>query len=61
MEREKTKIIKKSSALLFIILVSTIFYIWTDVVIERILLKINITILCVGYFIVKQLEENKEL
>lgn len=61
MEKEKTKIIKKSSALLFIILVSTGFYFWTDEIIERILLKVNLTILCVGYFIVKQIEENKEL
>lgn len=60
MEIEKTKIIKKSSALLFILFVSAIFYFWTDDIIERILLKINLTILCVGYFIVKQLEENKD-
>lgn len=60
MEKEKTKIIKKSSALLFILFVSAIFYFWTDDIIERILLKINLTIICVGYFIVKQLEENKD-
>lgn len=60
MKKEKTKIIKKSSALLFILFVSAIFYFWTDDIIERILLKINLTILCVGYFIVKQLEENKD-
>lgn len=60
MEKQKTKIIKKSSALLFILFVSAIFYFWTDNIIERILLKINLTILCVGYFIVKQLEENKD-
>ncbi len=50
---------KKSNALLLVIFVSMILFFTNDDVIEQIILKINITILTVGYFIVKQLEENK--
>ena len=50
---------KKSNALLIVILVSALFYFTSNSIIEQIVLKINITILFVGYFIVRQLEENK--
>lgn len=51
---------KKSNALLLVIFFSMVFYFTNDNVIEQIILKINITILTVGYFIVKQLEENRK-
>jgi len=50
---------KKSNALLFVLFVSMILFFTNDSVIEKIILKINMTILTVGYFVVKQLEENK--
>lgn len=52
---------KKSTALLIPIAVSFVICFMGNNAFEMAVLKINITILTVGYFIVKQLEENKNL
>ncbi len=50
---------RKSNAILFIILVSFIMFYIENGLIANVVLRIQITILTIGYFIVRQLEENK--
>jgi len=51
---------KKSNSLLILILVNSIVFFVTDSSIQKFLMTITATILTVGYFIVKQLEENNQ-
>ena len=51
---------KKSNSILFLIAANLIMFYIDDSLISNILIRIQVTILAVGYFIVKQLEENKD-
>lgn len=54
-------IMKKSNALLIIISANVImFYIDTSLI-SNVVIKIQVAIFAVGYFIVKQLEENNKI
>ena len=51
---------KKSNALIFLIFANVIMFFIDTGLISNITIRIQVSILAVGYFIVKQLEENSK-